>query len=182
MNSQKPQTIFEEQTHRGVRQDKRPPGRSGVILSQPQTANTRAENRPKHHGSEKRKTATLSGRAPLDIKARVAAMAQAQGLSESAIVVALIKKALQVEADLQYGALLEPVISHQIHKDLQAYSNRTANLELKNHRSTEQVRILLIKVLSILLDADHKILNHLIEESDREARENVLRLIEESQN
>jgi hypothetical protein len=175
MNKPKIQIIFEERENAEVRQDKRPPWRSTESSNQPYTAKPSAEDRQKHHGSENRQTAAISARTPFDIKRRITAMAQAQGLSESAVVMALVKKALQVEADLRYGALLEPVIRQQIHKDLQAYSNRIASLAVHARDSAEEARLLLIKVLSLLLNTDRQVLNHLIEEAKREARANMAR-------
>ena len=55
-------------------------------------------------------------------------MKKAQGLSESEVVVNLVQKALQIDGDVQYGAMLRPVIQDQIHKDIQSYSNRNANI------------------------------------------------------
>jgi hypothetical protein len=97
----------EEATNAGVRQDKYPPGRFQVFSGQPQSAepqqesarnvppttNPPADNRPKHHGSETRQTAQIAGRAPFPTKAKILAMAEAQGLTESKVVVSLVHKA-----------------------------------------------------------------------------------------
>src|SRR5688500_19557562 len=88
-------------TNAGVRQDKYPPGRIDVFSDQPQSAdiptesaktapppaNPPADTRPKHHGSETRQTAMIWGRAPFATKAKILAMADAQGLTESKVVV-----------------------------------------------------------------------------------------------
>jgi hypothetical protein len=171
VNSRVPITILEakpkqEATHAGVRQDKYPPGRIGVFSAQPQSAdivqesakNTSlppippADNRPKHHGSETRQTAQIAGRAPFTTKARILAIAKAQGLTESKVVVNLVHKALQIDGDVQYGAMLRPVIQDQIHKDIQAYSNRTTNIGLQAYYAAEQARILCIHILRFLTD------------------------------
>ena len=94
----------------------------------PPPTNPPADNRPKHHGSETRQTAQIWGRAPLSTKAKILAMKEAQGLTESEVVVNLVHKALQIDGDVQYGAMLRPVIQDQIHKDIQSYSNRNANI------------------------------------------------------
>jgi hypothetical protein len=113
-----------EATNAGVMQDKYPPGRIDVFSDQPQSAdvpplsatsapppaNPPADNRPKHHGSETRQTVQIWGRAPLATKAKILAMKEAQGLSESEVVVNLVHKALQIDGDVQYGAMLRPVI------------------------------------------------------------------------
>jgi hypothetical protein len=147
-------------------QDKYPPRRIDVFSDQPQSAdvtpesalnatpppNPPADNRPKHHGSETRQTAQIAGRAPFATKARILAMAQAEGLTESKVVVNLVQKALQMEGDLQYGAMLRPVIQDQIHKDIQAYSNRNANINFQALYSAEQNRLLSIHILRFLTD------------------------------
>jgi hypothetical protein len=171
VNSRSPITILEvrsqkEATNAGVRQDKYPPGRIGVASVQPQSAelppksakntspppNPPADNRPKHHGSETRQTAQIWGGAPLATKAKIQAMAKAQSLSESEVVVSLVQKAIQIDGDVQYGAMLRPVIQDQIHKDMQSYSNRNYNMNFQTLYAAENNRLLTIHVLSFLTD------------------------------
>jgi len=155
-----------EATNAGVRQDKYPPGRIDVFSDQPQSAeappisaqsapppaNPPADNRPTHHGSETRQTAQIWGRAPLATKAKILAMKEAQGLSESEVVVNLVHKALQIDGDVQYGAMLRPVIQDQIHKDIQSYSNRNASINFQALYAAEQSRLLSIHILRFLTD------------------------------
>jgi hypothetical protein len=141
VNSPTPIIILETKTtegatNAGVRQDKYPPGRIDVALDQPQSAQIPtesarrtefpptppADNRPKHHGSETRQTTQIWGRAPFATKTKIQAMAKAHDLTESQVVVSLVHKALQIDGDVQYGAMLRPVIQDQIHKDIQAYT------------------------------------------------------------
>ena len=63
-----PQEIFLKGTHGVGRQDKKPPGRFEVGLSEPltaaadpETANNHQQNRQTHHGSETRQTANIAG-------------------------------------------------------------------------------------------------------------------------
>ena len=171
MNGRTPITILEvrpqkEATNAGVVQDKYPPGRIEGASDQPQSAaaptesaksappppNPPADNRPKHHGSETRQTAQIWGRAPLATKAKILAMKKAQGLSESEVVVNLVHKALQIDGDVHYGAMLRPVIQDQIHKDIQSYSNRNANINRQALYAAEQNRLLSIHILRFLTD------------------------------
>jgi hypothetical protein len=147
-------------------QDKYPPGRIDVASDQPQSAeiltesarraefppNPPADNRPKHHGSETRQTAMIWGRAPFKTKAKILAMKKAQGLTESEVVVSLVHKALQIDGDVQYGAMLRPVIQDQIHKDIQSYSNRNYNMNFQALYAAEQSRLLTIHVLRFVTD------------------------------
>ncbi len=79
-------------------------------------------------------------------------MAKAHDLTESQVVVSLVHKALQIDGDVQYGAMLRPVIQDQIHKDIQSYSNRSANIGLQAYYAAEQARILAIHILRVLTD------------------------------
>jgi hypothetical protein len=177
MNKPKIQIIFEERENAEVRQDKGTPRGSYAASSQPQHAQTSPQVRPKHHGSQKRRVVEISGGVSKTVFAEVERMRQQGGkrLSRSAVVAALITRGVQEHTDMQYGALLEPVIRQQIHKDLQAYSNRIASLAVHARDSAEEARLLLIKVLSLLLNTDRQVLNHLIEEAKREARANMAR-------
>jgi hypothetical protein len=171
VNSRTPITILEakpkqEATNAGVMQDKYPPGRIGVASAQPQSAaaptlsakktsppaHPPADNNPKHHGSETRQTAMIWGRAPFKTKAKILAMKKSQGLTESEVVVNLVHKALQIDGDVQYGALLRPVIQDQIHKDIQAFSNRTTNINWQALYAAENSRLLSIHILRFITD------------------------------
>ena len=157
---------MKEATNAGVRQDKYPPGRIDVFSDQPQSAdappisatsaspptNPPADNRPKHHGSETRQTVQIWGRAPLATKAKILAMKEAQGLTESEVVVNLVQKALQIDGDVQYGAMLRPVIQDQIHKDIQSYSNRNYSINYQALYAAENNRLLSIHILRFLTD------------------------------
>ena len=120
--------------------------------SAPPPANPPADNRQKHHGSETRQTAQIWGRAPLATKAKILAMKEAQGLSESEVVVNLVQKALQIDGDVQYGAMLRPVIQDQIHKDIQSYSNRNYSMNYQALYAAENNRLLSIHILRFLTD------------------------------
>lgn len=181
MNSLKPQMIFEKETHAGVRQDKRPPRRSTASLIPPQTANTSSVDRPAHHGSETRRTSTISGRAPFDLKARIAGIAHAQGLTISEVVVSLVKKALQAESDLQYGALLEPVITKTIKNQMQVDTNRTAYLASRSFYAAEETRLLMLRLLSLALVDNPDLYEEYITEARRQARINLSRRREEEE-
>ena len=85
-------------------------------------------------------------------KAKILAMKEAQGLTESEVVVNLVHKALQIDGDVHYGAMLRPVIQDQIHKDIQSYSSRNANINFQALYAAEQNRLLSIHILRFLTD------------------------------
>jgi hypothetical protein len=134
---------------------------------------------PKKHGSNRRKTVEVAGYVSPSIRAELERIARQEKLSLSKVVATLLTQSIQTHKDMQYRSMLEPVIKNQIHKDMQAYSSRLANLAVKARASAEESRILLIKVLSLLLDTDRQVLNHLIEEAEREARANTIKIMEE---
>jgi hypothetical protein len=148
----------------------------------PPSPNPPADNRPKHHGSETRQTAQIAGRAPFPTKAKIQAMAKAHGLSESQVVVSLVQKALQIDGDVQYGAMLRPVIQDQIHKDFQAYSNRTAHLSWQALYAAEQTRVLaihLLRFITDLVDASDEFLP-IIAASQQNAMENIEKMMSDN--
>jgi hypothetical protein len=201
VNSTAPITILEtkttkDETNAGVMQDKYPPGRIDGASDQPRSAtmpqesattvppsfNPPADHRPKHHGSETRQTAQIAGRAPFPTKAKIQAMAKANGLSESQVVVSLVQKALQIDGDVQYGAMLRPVIQDQIHRDIQAYSNRTANLSWQALYAAEQTRVLaihLLRFITDLVDASDEFLP-IIAASQQNALENIEKMMSDN--
>ena len=64
----------------------------------------------------------------------------------------LIMRGVQQHVDMQYGATLEPVIEKSINRNIQSYSNRTANINLKALYAAEQNRLLSIHILRFLTD------------------------------
>ena len=79
-------------------------------------------------------------------------MKEAHGLTESEVVVSLVQKALQIDGDVQYGAMLRLVIQDQIHKDIQSYSNRNYNMNYQTFYAAENNRLLSIHILRFLTD------------------------------
>jgi hypothetical protein len=63
-----------------------------------------------------------------------------------------VHKALQIDGDMQYGAILRPVIQDQIHKDIQSYSNRNYSINFQALYAAEQARLLSIHVLRFVTD------------------------------
>ena len=60
------------------------------------------------------------------VKAELQRIAAQEGLTLSAVTSALLKQALRRHVDLQYSALLEPIIRHEIQQQMQGISNRLA--------------------------------------------------------
>ena len=116
---------------------------------------TPALQRPKHHGSQKRRVVPVAGCVPLFIADQLERMRDQGGkqkLSRSAVVADLIIRGVQQKVDMQYGATLEPVIEKSIDRNIQSYSNRNANINLQAYYAAEQARILAIHTLRFLTD------------------------------
>ncbi len=94
-------------------------------------------------------------------------------LSLSQTAAALLEKGIQGTIDMQYGALLTPVIEKEVKRGLQAFSNRSANLAVRAFYSAEQTRILVITLLSYLLGDQTEILPGLIAQAQKEAHANL---------
>ena len=171
MNSQIPITILEKKTtegatNAGVVQDKETPQRFNTASSQPANVqgvafqykkdeNPPALQRPKHHGSQKRQVVPVTGCVPSFIADQIEQMRDQGGkqkLSRSAVVANLIIRGVQHNVDMQYGATLEPVIEKSINRNIQSYSNRTANIGLQTYYAAEQARILAIHTLRFITD------------------------------
>ena len=171
MNSRNPITLLEvrpqkEATNAGVRQDKETPQRFNTASEQPSNIqgvafqhktdeNPPALQRPKHHGSQKRRVVPVTGCVPPFIADQLEQMREQGGkqkLSRSAVVANLIMRGVQQNVDMQYGATLEPVIEKSINRNIQSYSNRNANINLKALYAAEQNRLLSIHILRFLTD------------------------------
>src|SRR5688500_4103641 len=85
-------------------------------------------------------------------KAEIQRIAMQEGESDSATARAFLGRGLQENIDMQYGAMLRPVIQDQIHKVIQSYSDRTANISFQALYAAEQNRLMSIHILSFLTD------------------------------
>jgi len=89
---------------------------------------------------------------PKRLKAEIQRLAAQDGESDSATARAFLGRGIQANIDMQYGAMLRPVIQDQIHKDIQAYSNRNANINMQALYAAEQNRLLSIHILRFPTD------------------------------
>jgi hypothetical protein len=179
-NDQKPTSkdIFTGSSDASVGQDKDAPERISAASSEPRIPGEPANMErptPKRHGSNKRKTVEIGVCVRPDVAAEIERMRNQGGkrLSRSSVVAAFVEKAVKGHIDMQYGALLKPVIELELRHGLQAYSNRSANLAVNAFYSAEETRILVIQLLSYLLGDQTDILPGLIAQSQKEAYKNL---------
>jgi hypothetical protein len=145
----------EKRVNASVRQDKarissareatRPPAvgtkftRAHSLNSKP----TRSQNRP----DPKQKAVPLTVWVKPIVKAEVTRLAKQESLSDSATGAALIEKAIQTNLDLQYSALLQPIIESAIQKGMRAISTRLAWLLVRVAFDAGQTRSLVTNIL-----------------------------------
>jgi len=141
--------------HGDVRQDKR--AKYSARIASPQPARSHIPMRAEHSDTKiPRSQNTLSARNPKEkltlwidpiVKAEVQRRAKRQGLSESEAGAALLKKGIQVDIDMSYGALLTPVFENVLRRYMAARDNRMASLLVRACIAIEQTRGVAVNVL-----------------------------------
>ena len=182
MNRRTPITILEakpkqEATNAGVRQDKSDLIRDRAASAQPYRtpdeirSNSNRVQSPQSNTAAPQRSNTagihtttadptefdgplvpLTIQIPKNLKAEIQRIAAQEGESDSATARAFLARGVQANIDMQYGAMLRPVIQDQIHKDIQSYSNRNANLNFQALYAAEQSRLLSIHILRFLTE------------------------------
>jgi hypothetical protein len=84
------------------------------------------------------------------VKSHLQRLAEQEGLSLSATTAASLERSLQEQVDLQYSALLEPIIKSAIRKEMQANRSRQAWLLTRNVFASEHTRNLVTNILGII--------------------------------
>ena len=182
MNGRTPITILEvrpqqEATNAGVVQDKSGLIRDRAASGQPErTADelrsdqNHVQSPPLNTSAPQRSHTTGIHPPPIDVieadgplvpltihipkkwKAEIQRIAAQEGLSDSSTARAFLGRGMQAHIDMQYGAMIEPIIENAIARSIQAYSNRTANIGLQAYYASEQARILAIHLLRFLTE------------------------------
>jgi hypothetical protein len=111
------------------------------------------------------------------VKDELARRAKRNGLSLSAAGSELLKRGLQQNIDMEYGALLEPVIRHEIRRQMQTYSSRIALLLVRVAFAAEQTRNLTTNILDRVLDRPRgqypEILDQILDSSASSAKSKI---------
>jgi hypothetical protein len=135
------------------------------------TATARSKNKPK----PKRKTVHLTIWIDPIVKGELQRIAKAEGLTVSKTGSAFLERALQNNVDMQYNALLEPIIKTAIHDAMRGISNRLAFLLARNAFSAEQTRAIAANILGRMPDMNEEELKSILAMTKRTAQGNLTR-------
>ncbi len=190
LKPQNPSNVFQHQSHPsnrqrppgGVRQDKRAFLRARTASRQPASikndmraqANLTKNIRSRNRNEQKRQTVQLTLWVKPIVKSELGRIAQQEGLSISATGGAFLEKALQEHIDMQYGALLEPVIRQEIRRQMRAYSTRIALLLVRAAFASEQTRNLVTNILARQPGVKPEILDHILDSSSSAAKSKII--------
>ncbi len=188
---QNPRNVFQHPSHPsnrprppgGVRQDKRaflrartasrqPARYKEVMRAQQMESNTA---RSQNNNTAKRKTVQLTLWIKPIVKAELERIAEQEGLTVSATGAVLIERALQQNIDMQYGALLKPIIEQTITKQMQGMSTRLAWLLVRVAFDVGQIRGLSTNILGRQQGMNQDILTTILKESSKAAKMNITR-------
>jgi hypothetical protein len=161
-----------------VRQDKTALTRGSPAAPQPEPLPNPARSHPlnnnpkrsKNHGSTKRKTVHLVLWVNPIVKAELQRIAEREGLSMSKAGGTLLERALQQNIDMQYNALLTPVIEAAIKKEIRSFSNRLAMLLARTLFASEQTRSLTTNILGRQPGITEDLLKHILAMSQKAAK------------
>ena len=169
--------------HGNLWQDKRATTRARIRSAQPArsyipmraqdltTKTPRSQNAP----VAKRRTVQLTVWLNPIVKAEIERLAVQDGISVSAVGAAFLEKALQHNIDLQYGALLRPIIESSIKDNLQVICNRLALLLVRVAYASEQTRSLVTNILSRQPDIKPEVLSDILDRSAEAAQGKITR-------
>jgi hypothetical protein len=181
LNQEKPRKT--KTAHGDLRQDKRAtitaripspqPARSSIPLrAKPlDTKTTRVQNPT----VDRRRTVQLTlWVSPIE-KAEIQRRAERENLSVSSVGAALVRKGMQTDLDLAYGALLEPVFASLLNRHMESRDNRLALLLVRNYLVGEQTRGLVTNLLGRHPAITPEVLNNILDHSFQEAKKKLIR-------
>src|ERR671914_1842079 len=133
MNSSSPQVLF-LQTYAGVRQDKSVP----LIKRSASPQGYRGSKGGQSNSLSDQSLVPFTTQVKRFVKAEIHRIAKENKISDSAAGSALLERMIQHNADMQYGALLEPIIKNEIKKDIGGYNNPNFHLPPPTYYSPEK--------------------------------------------
>jgi hypothetical protein len=131
----------------------------------------RSQNRPTRNKRTKKLTLWVE---PI-VKDELERIAKREGLSLSKSGAAFLKRSLQQNIDLEYSALLTPIIEAAIDKRMTARDNRLAWLLVRVAFASEQTRAIATNILGRQQGMTEDILKNILAMSQRTAKGNITR-------
>jgi hypothetical protein len=186
MSAVKPQLLYRSSKHhsqadtrerplRGVRQDKG--GQTDARRASRQVARkttlVRAVQPSKKSTQHKTAKVTLWVR-PI-VRDDLERRAKRDGISLSAAGAALLEHALQQSLDMEYGALLRPILKQAVREELKAMSSRITWLLLRNAFDSGQTRALVANILGRQPGITLDLLEKILDQSAKTAKGNLAR-------
>jgi len=163
VHTQSERSVFERPAHtangqqprNGVWQDNPTPHTARTASPQPDPRQNhlrpqrlnRNTSRSQKRPTATRKTVHLTLWVNPVVKAELERLAEQEGLSISRAGGALLERSLQQNIDMQYSALLQPIIESAIAKQMRSYSTRLAVLLVRSAFASEQTRSIVTNIL-----------------------------------
>lgn len=171
-------SVFNSQQSRGLRQDKgaserartasfHPAPRDRMMRSHHLNTNT---SRSQKKRTPRRKTVHLTLWVKPIVKAELQRIAEREGLSVSGAGGTFLEKALQQHIDMQYSALLQPIIRETIVNQMRSISSRLAFLLVRVAFASEQTRSLATNILGRQPGMSPDVLNEILDRSSQAAK------------
>ena len=174
-------TSKNKDAHGDVGQDKRAFARARIASRQPARSHIPMRAQPTDNKTPrsqntpvaKRRTVQLTLWTNPIVKAEIQRIAKREGVSDSAVGAAFLEKALQQNADLEYGALLRPIIESAIKENLQMMSTRLALLLVRVAFASEQTRSLVTNILKRQPGLSSEALDEILDRSADAAKSKI---------
>ena len=167
MNTPPLQEIFDA----SVVQDKLPPRRLTAESPQPVTATPTAENRQKHHGSEKRRTVGMAERVRPHIKEGYQQIAKVRGgkWTESSVAAEALEEWLELDFGEKFGVRLAALVRAEMQKNFQSYDTHTSYLSLEAYKKSATVLNLVLDFLRRYVVRDSGELHKMLKDAEEQA-------------
>lgn len=169
--------------HGGVRQDKDRSASDRIASPQPASVNPdpRLQKTSRNSARSQKLPDAHSRTVPVQVwvrplvKQQLSRLALQDGLSLSATGGAFLERGLQQNADLQYGALLTPIIETAIARQMRGISTRLAWLLVRIAFDSGQTRSLVTNILGRQPGMNQDLMRTILAESGKTAKANITR-------
>jgi hypothetical protein len=182
-NSHSPQALIERPLG-GVRQDKDRMNCDRAASLQPAAVNKftrsqatrRISPRSKNDSADKpSRTVPVQVWVSPVVKAELSRLASQDGLSLSSAGAAFLARGIQQNVDMQYGALLSPIIEKAIARQMAGLTTRLTWLLVRIAFDAGQTRSLVTNILGRQAGVTQPVLKTLMDSSNRSAKANIMR-------